>query len=540
MAISSRVKSYFEIIFGTKGDKEAVASTRRVQSATSKLTDTIKSYALTYFGARGMYSALKSVVALHAEQERAEKRLLATTKRLGFATDDFAKSLYEQASALQKVSTFGDETIISVQRLLLDLGATEQNIKPATKATLELASALGMDLNSAARLMGQALSGNVQTLSRYIPEVRNLTEAQIKNGETIDLIIEKLGGSSEAEVDTLYGALAQSRNLAGDLGEKFGAAGGAARYLADGLRNLLQAANNFADSRSLQTMSALIAEAGGWAEFIWALSIFGEGLPTRGAGFQEPAMPGETGGSRVQEALERRRRGAGTGLKKRGKARAGKAAAAPTAEGDIDALLGPMAPVLSAQYESSAAIYERMTAKYLEEVERRAEAERRFAQDLNMNMMNSMSSAISSINNSFLQFFTDIVGANSKAANKMAKAMLFMEGAMAVTRGIVALQHALSTIVQTEGVSAIQIPPAIGLIASGTMMMAGQFVKSAKGTGGAAGSAYIPSFGGAGGGADRSINVTVYYSGLDSGDLGAQGEQIAQRIERAQQEGRIP
>jgi len=206
----------FKVRVSEKGAEKTARALRRVDSSTQNLVKTIMSYGAAYFSARGMYSALTSSIKLYAEQARQEDLL---RKRVGMSAD----ALIQQAAAMQQNSIYGDEVIIRVMRLVRDLGAkTPQAIQKATQASMELASTLDMDLASAARLVGQAMSGNVATLARYLPEVRKLTKAEAEQGKAIDLIIQKFGGSAKAEAGTFYGSLQQTKNALGDFAEVLG------------------------------------------------------------------------------------------------------------------------------------------------------------------------------------------------------------------------------------------------------------------------------------------------------------------------------
>ena len=249
-----------------KVSQEGAEATER---SMKRLSKSITNVAVALVGTHGVYRATRAVISAYMEQEKAVRRLSAVA-------GPYTEILRKQAAAYQRVTVHGDEAIMQVQRLVIQLGAkTAKEVDRATKATLELATALDMDLNSAARLVGQAMSGNVQTLARYIPEVRKLTKEQIDQGAALDLVIKRLGGSAAAEADTLYGSMMQAKNAAGDLLEVIGAETGLAamfKQAAINVKDLSMELQHLSKS-DLWQMASDIAGAIGFSELSRELGI---------------------------------------------------------------------------------------------------------------------------------------------------------------------------------------------------------------------------------------------------------------------------
>ena len=131
------------------------------------------------------------------------------------------KELLEQASALQNITTHGDESLLMIMRFASTLGIQEQNLVKVTRASIGLSEAYGLDLRQSTRMLALATSGNTEMLNRYIPELRNAkTESEklaivsAKVTEGFKLHLERTG--------SLNFALDQMGNSVGDVGEKIG------------------------------------------------------------------------------------------------------------------------------------------------------------------------------------------------------------------------------------------------------------------------------------------------------------------------------
>ena len=178
----------------------------------------VRSKLLIYAFAVGLVTTgMKKLFDKFIEQEAAEKRLEAAIGKTSTA-------LLNQASALQQVTIFGDEAIIGVQSLIGAFIKDEKQIKLATKATLDLAAAKGMDLKTAGDLVSKTLGSTTNALSRYGIQVEgNVGSTQRLESLTTN-ISRVFGGQATAATETLGGALQQMSNAFGDASEAVGQA----------------------------------------------------------------------------------------------------------------------------------------------------------------------------------------------------------------------------------------------------------------------------------------------------------------------------
>lgn len=158
----------------------------------------------------------KEIIAKTAEQERVEKAL---EKALGGVSAE----LLNQASALQKQSKFGDESIIQGQAFLAQMGATEAQVKRLTPAILDLAEAKGMDLKTAFDLVSKSVFSSTNAMSRYGIEIEGTASSNERLENAVDALNEKFEGQAQVARDTLGGSLQSLSNVYGDLQETLGA-----------------------------------------------------------------------------------------------------------------------------------------------------------------------------------------------------------------------------------------------------------------------------------------------------------------------------
>ena len=174
--------------------------------------------------ARLFTNELRSTVTAAMEQEKADRAMAAALEITGRGVDRNMERMKRFAAEQQKVTTYGDEQIQMVQTLLVQMTDLDQEgLERATKGTLGLSSALGMDLNAAALLVQKAMAGQFATLSRYgIVLDENLT-AEEKKAALLDKL-SALYGRAIADTETYEGKVKQLNNAWGDFKETLGKA----------------------------------------------------------------------------------------------------------------------------------------------------------------------------------------------------------------------------------------------------------------------------------------------------------------------------
>lgn len=172
-----------------------------------------------------------------SKAESALAKLDNAVKNNGGAAGQSTSELAAFSSELQKLTTFSDESVQEMQSLLLtfrQIGGNE--FQRAEVAILDLATALGRDLNSSALLVGRALADPIKGMSALSRSgivlakdqkdlIKRLTETgraaeaqQVLLGE----LEKRFGGAAQAARNTFGGALAGLKNGFGDLLEAKG------------------------------------------------------------------------------------------------------------------------------------------------------------------------------------------------------------------------------------------------------------------------------------------------------------------------------
>ena len=202
----------------TTGAKKSQKAIKGVSSGLKDMAKKAGLAATAYFGSQALLSAIKSSIDLFGQQELAEKKLR-------FAAKGMTDALIRQANALQQNTRFGDELIIAQQAYLASLGLTQEQIEDTISASVDLAAATGMTLESAVMNTSKTLSGMAGELGEKLgPGFRELSQEALKAGEGIKFIAEQFGGTAQADAQSFTGQLDQMKNAVGDAQEALGEA----------------------------------------------------------------------------------------------------------------------------------------------------------------------------------------------------------------------------------------------------------------------------------------------------------------------------
>jgi len=165
---------------------------------------------------------IKGAIAGAKEEERINTALKSTLAITGREVSLNTEHFKNYAMSMHNATMFTHEQVQGAQTLLLQLTKLNSDgIDQATRGSIGLASALGIDLHSATMLVAKAMEGNYGALGRYgirVDENLSATEKQTQ-------LLSKLEGMYRLATDatnTFTGAQTQLKKALGELQENTG------------------------------------------------------------------------------------------------------------------------------------------------------------------------------------------------------------------------------------------------------------------------------------------------------------------------------
>lgn len=225
-------------------EKAGKKAAEAIEKPINKTSENIKSSFLAVGAVISAAMGGAKFVEAAAVQDAAVQKLNASLRNMGVFTEETSRTLQDFASALQSQSTVGDEVVLNQLAIAQAMGATVNQSKKILTVAADMSSALGMSLDSATRNLSKSLGGALGELGELAPELKGLTQEQLKNGAAIDILAKKYAGFATAETKTFTGAMKQLQNTLGDAAEKIGEAIVKSPVLIKAINLISQAINN--------------------------------------------------------------------------------------------------------------------------------------------------------------------------------------------------------------------------------------------------------------------------------------------------------
>lgn len=234
-----------------KAAKNVKDNSAKIGGSISDLTKTFNSLARTIGLAFGVAEVIRfGTESVKAFQE-AEKNALLLNKALSVngGTQAQFDALIKQSSQLEGISIFSDDDIQQAQTAALQYGLTADVVEQLTPLIADLASAQGIDLQTALRAVISGTEGSEKALREYGIQVDS-TASKADNLRSIQAQLEaQYKGQAELIGNTSAGAVAKLGNAFDNLQEKIGEFLATKAGLTDFFTDL---ANLFTDESTLQ------------------------------------------------------------------------------------------------------------------------------------------------------------------------------------------------------------------------------------------------------------------------------------------------
>src|SRR5262245_31250609 len=115
--------------------------------------------------ARDLTAAAGTFLDSYSEEEAATQRLVTALQAQGTATDAVISDFANMATQFQNTTTYSDDMVTSAQALFTTLGRVgPQDMQAAITAATNLASVLGVDLQTATTMLAKAVATGGESL----------------------------------------------------------------------------------------------------------------------------------------------------------------------------------------------------------------------------------------------------------------------------------------------------------------------------------------------------------------------------------------
>lgn len=211
--------------------RELADATKKVETPTSALSTwmgdlrtNILSTAAGFVSAQAVLNAVSTgwhaltgfvgdSVKAYAAAEVAQTKLTTAMRIQGMFTPAVVSQYAALSEQFQRTTVFSDDLVTEMQALLIQVGnVMPSQMERALDAATNLASGLGIDLETATTLVAKAAAGHTETLGRYGIQV---DQAAVKT-QGLDAVLQSInkqfGGQAAAQIETYAGKVKQLEN----------------------------------------------------------------------------------------------------------------------------------------------------------------------------------------------------------------------------------------------------------------------------------------------------------------------------------------
>jgi hypothetical protein len=191
-------------------------------SGFDKAIDKIKTFGVITSIFTAAILITKKFIDESSKAETAMINLASAMKTAGIYTEEGYRSTLKYAEALQKTTAYSNEEINAAQTMLISYGVTTEKLGSVTQATLDFASAKGIDLASAANLVARSIGTENNALNRYGIEVDKGLDKTGRMTEVVNGIERLFGGRAANSTNAFAGKMKLLNIYIGEVFETIG------------------------------------------------------------------------------------------------------------------------------------------------------------------------------------------------------------------------------------------------------------------------------------------------------------------------------
>jgi len=175
---------------------------KKLELDTQKLTKAGRDFVIVGGAIKG---ALALTIKSAQDSEVSWRKVGQEIKLAGLNMEDSMPKIKTFAAAMQNVTGISDEMVGEFVGRMLPITKDVGLAMKATQIAMDMAAGTGRDFESMQVAMTMALSGNIEALRRYVPEIRGLSEEEMKNMSAT----EKVNFALQA-LEKQFGGMAQA------------------------------------------------------------------------------------------------------------------------------------------------------------------------------------------------------------------------------------------------------------------------------------------------------------------------------------------
>ncbi len=220
-----------------KADTAPIDKTKKAIENVAKAATAMKT-AVAGFAVAKVFQGVNAVIS-GATSSFKNMNAALTKSNQAFAenaqlTQESVANIRDALNEFSAGNYFDGDSLNNAASLASQMGLNEEQIKKVMDAATEMAASGIMPLDQAVKKLSESYQGNAGDLAKLCPELKNLTEEQIKSGAAVDAMKKQYDGFRDTMSGTFEGMDKQWANSFGDLQASVGGIISSFEFLAKG------------------------------------------------------------------------------------------------------------------------------------------------------------------------------------------------------------------------------------------------------------------------------------------------------------------
>jgi len=193
-----------------KAGKDAESGAKGFESLAGKLVGIRAAFDLLKISGEVFHKVAEFIsepIKMAAEAEQGNNRLVTSLDLAGYQGEKSAKGIHEFSESLRDLSGIDDDLINQIISTNVAIGMTIPQAEEAAQAAAGLAKFTGVDLVSANHQLIGSLSGMTREIQKVDPAISGLTLSQLRQGDAIKLVNERMKSFIEGDAATAVGVI---------------------------------------------------------------------------------------------------------------------------------------------------------------------------------------------------------------------------------------------------------------------------------------------------------------------------------------------
>lgn len=167
--------------------------------------------------------SLKKMIDEATAGQNSVNSLANAMRAAGVGGIDAANRFNDWAGSMQSVVGIADDVISSNAAMLVSLGKLQgEGLERASKAALDLAAGLNIDVESAFRMVSKAATGHAEVLNRYGFQIRKTGDDSKDFAQALNALEATFGGLAAGKMNTFAGQMTRVELAFNDMFEALG------------------------------------------------------------------------------------------------------------------------------------------------------------------------------------------------------------------------------------------------------------------------------------------------------------------------------